>query len=143
MLIQIVHLILSIAVVIALWNMSYKDTSGKILITAFISGNFILIHYYKQLFKVKIKEVINREVEVQNTLIESHQRVLDELKESNWEKLNAKQSELILSQQEIQRLQSDNERLNHTLDNINGRYYSLVDKLGSVLDEPPSDSPNS
>nr|MDJ0662176.1 hypothetical protein [Crocosphaera sp.] len=85
----------------------------------------------------------NREVEVQNTLIESHQRVLDELKESNWEKLNAKQSELTLSQQEVQRLQSDNERLNHTLDSINVRYYSLVDKLGSVLDDPPSDLPNS
>lgn len=143
MFVEILHLILSIAVIIALWNMGYKDTSSKILISVFISANFILIHYYKQLFKLKIKEVINREVEVQNTLIENHQQVLDDLKESNWEKLNAKQSELTLSQQEVERLQSDNDRLHQTLDNINGRYYSLVDKLGSALDDPPSDSLNS
>ncbi|MDJ0844932.1 MAG: hypothetical protein QNJ08_11915 [Crocosphaera sp.] len=143
MFVEIVHLVLSIDVIIALWNMGYKDTSSKILITAFVSGNFILVHYYKQLFQLKIKEVINREVEVQNTLIDNHQRVLDELKESNWDKLNAKQSELSLSQQQIQRLQSDNERLQEILDSINARYYSLVDKLGSVLDDPNSDSLNS
>ncbi|MDJ0600056.1 MAG: hypothetical protein QNJ37_14595 [Crocosphaera sp.] len=76
-------------------------------------------------------------------MIENHQRVLDEVKESHWEKLNAKQSELTLSQQEIQRLQADNDRLQETLDGINVRYYSLVDKLGTVLDDPSSDTLNS
>ncbi len=143
MIIEIIHLVLSIAVVIALWTMNHRDISSKILITSFISGNFIFVHYYKQLFKVKIKEVINREVEIQNTLIDNHQRVLDEVKESHWEKLNAKQSELTLSQQEVQRLQQDNDRLQETLNSINVRYYSLVDKLGLVLDDSPFDHPNS
>ncbi|MDJ0661824.1 MAG: hypothetical protein QNJ42_20420 [Crocosphaera sp.] len=52
------------------------------------------------------------------------------------EKLNAKQSELALSQEEIQRLQSDNARLQKTVDSINDRYYYLVDKLGTVMDDP-------
>uniref|UniRef100_UPI001E424DCE hypothetical protein n=1 Tax=Cyanothece sp. BG0011 TaxID=2082950 RepID=UPI001E424DCE len=118
------------AVVIALWNMAYQDTSSKILITAFISGNFILVHYYKQLFKVKIKEVINRDAEVQNVLIENHQKVLDDIKESNWEKLNAKQSELSIYKEQCSQLKDDNLRLKQTIDKINSYYYQLVYKLG-------------
>ncbi len=36
-----------------------------------------------------------------------------------------------------------NDRLQQTLDSINVRYYSLVDKLGLLLDDPPPDSLNS
>lgn len=134
MIIQVVHLALSLSVILALWNMGYKDTSSKILITAFISGNFVFVYYYKQLFRIKIKEVINREVELQTSLIENHQKTLDELKEANWEKLNAKQSELTIYQKRCDQLLEDNNKLKKTVTQINSYYYQLVDKLG-VIDE--------
>ncbi len=134
MIIQVVHLALSLSVILALWNMGSKDVSSKILITAFIGGNFVFIYYYKHLFKIKIKEVINREVELQTSLIENHQKTLDELKEANWEKLNAKQSELTIYQQRCDQLLEDNNKLKKTVTQINSYYYQLVDKLGAIND---------
>ncbi len=134
MVIQVVHFALSLSVILALWNMGYNDTSSKILITAFISGNFVFVYYYKQLFKIKIKEVINREVELQTSLIENHQKTLDELKEANWEKLNAKQSELTIYKQRCDQLLEDNNKLQKTITKINSYYYQIVDNLGATDD---------
>ncbi len=88
-----------------------------------------LVHYSKKLFKLKIKEVIDREVQLQDELIKNHQTVIDELKQSNWEKLNAKQSELVLLQEHIEKLKADNDRLEKTIAKINSQYYHLVEQL--------------
>ena len=81
---------------------------------------------------MKILEVIDREVQLQDELIKNHQTVIDELKEANWEKLNAKQSELVVLQQHLDRQKTDNEHFQKTIVKINSQYYHLVDKLGEV-----------
>ena len=98
MLAQIFHAVIGTSVIIALWSMNHREVSTKILITVYISSSFVLIHYYKKLFKLKIKTVIDREIQLQDELIKNHQKVMDEIKEANWEKLNAKQSELVVLQ---------------------------------------------
>ncbi len=44
--------------------------------------------------------------------------------------LNAKKSELILLEEQVDRLKADNERFQKTIPKINSQYYHLVDKLG-------------
>ena len=132
MLAQIFHAFIGTCVIIALWSMNHREVSTKILITVYISSSFLLVHYYKKLFRLKIKEVIDREGQLQDELIKNHQMVVNELKEANWEKLNAKQSELVLLQEQVHRLKADNERFQKTISKINSHYYHLVDKLGEV-----------
>ncbi len=132
MLVEVLHLVIATSVIIALWAMDHREVSTKILIFVYIFSSFLLVHYYKKLFRLKIKEVIDREGQLQDELIKNHQMVVNELKETNWEKLNAKQSELVLLQKQVERFKADNDRLDKTISKINSQYYHLVDKLEEV-----------
>ena len=59
MLAEILHLVIGTSVIIALWAMDHREVSTKILITVYISSSFLLVHYYKKLFKLKMKEVVD------------------------------------------------------------------------------------
>ncbi len=129
---EILHLLIGTSVIIALWAMDHREVSTKILITVYISSSFLLVHHYKKLFKLKIQEVIDREIQLHDELIKNHQTVINEVKEAHWEKLNAKQSELLLLQEQVDHLKADNDRFQKTITKINSQYYHLVDKLGEV-----------
>ena len=125
MIAEIIHLIVSTAVIIALWHMGYKDVSSKILITIYIGTSFLFTHYYKKLFKIKIKEVIEREKEIQQDLLENHKLIVDELKTTHWENMNSKQTEVKVYQDETKRLTDINKQ-------INQRYEKLITDLTRV-----------